>query len=1012
MISIDAQKQHKHHVLLVTLHNSVHVYDLCSRLSPPVDPSSSSSPLDTPILSPVLTLHAPARPLLWAARFSQSRYASSASSAEEREPAAIRLAGGSLLGDVLVWNMSSVDELLRVLEETGEGTAHQATHQRTKVGELRRLEGHRGAIFALSFSPSSRYLASGSDDRTIRIWDLTKLSLSSSSRPEQASAEPATLWGHEGRVWRVDWLDETTLTSVAEDATCRLWAFQPPGPLASFAPPAPSRLSRPHSSAPLSPNSHPYTLLSTFRNGHDGRSIWSVASCSLPGELDEGEARERRRKALVTGGADGGVRCWFVQDDEENVREKEKPNVAMAASRPHPAHIKAFTIAVDADGEQFALTLTTGGSFYYTRTSLSESSASFRLSSQQPFANSPAFAGAACSLHLFLTSSTSNIAHAYAFSNRGYLLYAQLAVQSSRAWKDDGDSSVAVATGKKVEIELGVKAVFAVFDEARTRVAMWERAGWRVVVLDLGRVEGSEAEPSNTLPTILTSIPVAPLAGTAPTTFLFLTPELLLVGTASGSLSLYSLENDSCIPSPAPLAVATPHADGVLDLVVLSASEGRWTVETVGRDGLKCVVEVSVGSSGKTEIKVLDHRVIAKGPIERILASTDKQRKKNHYLALVDTRAAVFDWLGRQIVAFSSPGKQIPAQLVEDRKGAHFYRLVQGQLQRQFRPLPPRVPAPVLSPGLHGREIRAVQMAKINVDGKQIVLVATGAENGVLCISRLTHTNSLVPLYINRNLPSSLKSLLWTRNASHLFVCGTRELLCAFKIMVVPGEEEGSVELQVLPSGMVLAEEEGGEVRTMDIELLELENGEKVVAAGYSDGKLRLWRHDSSTAAFYLLAESEGLGKCTLTVLSSGINGLAVSVEGSILTVATAGDDNAVSIRRVKLDQRDSAGKVSVELGPSLTLPSAHGSTIQGLDFLSPSVLASSSVEQRLNVYALTGSPDSPRLELIESTCLDVADCSAQGILQLDDSASGAEGRRSWKVAVAGIGIQMLELEA
>ncbi|GAA5955996.1 hypothetical protein JCM21900_002641 [Sporobolomyces salmonicolor] len=716
----------------------------------------------------------------------------------------------------------------------------------------------------------------------------------------------------------------------------------------------------------------------------------------------------------------------------------------MAASRPPPAHIKAFTIAVGADGEQYALTLTTSGSFYYTRPSLSESSASFPLSSQQPFANSPAFAGAACSLHLFLTSSTSNIAHAYAFSNRGYLLYAQLAVQSSRAWKDDGDSSVAVATGKKVEIEFGVKAVFAVFDEARTRVAVWERAGWRVVVLDLGRVEGSEAEPSNTLPTILTSIPVAPLAGTAPTTFLFLTPELLLVGTASGSLSLYSLENDSCIPSPAPLAVATPHADGVQDLVVLSASEGRWTVETVGRDGLKCVVE--------------------------ILASTDKQRKKNHYLALVDTRAAVFDWLGRQIVAFSSPGKQIPAQLVEDRKGAHFYRLVQGQLQRQFRPLPPRVPAPLLSPGLHGREIRAVQMAKIDTDGKQIVLVATGAENGVLCISRLTHTNSLVPLYINRNLPSSLKSLLWTRNGSHLFVCGTRELLCAFKITVVPGEDEGSVELQVLPSGMVLAEEEGGEVRTMDIELLELENGEKVVAAGYSDGKLRLWRHDSSTAAFYLLAESEGLGKCILTVLSvrvevsgeerrvvitsasdgllamrdvtsltsfasrgqhpptglsvlpspfctfsphqSGINGLAVSVEGPILTVATAGDDNAVSIRRVKLDQRNSAGKVSVELGPSLTLPSAHGSTIQGLDFLSPSVLASSSVEQRLNVYALTGSLDSPRLERIESTCLDVADCSAQGILPLGDSASGGEGRRSWKVAVAGIGIQVLELEA
>ncbi|GAA5889450.1 hypothetical protein JCM5296_006365 [Sporobolomyces johnsonii] len=209
----------EHHVLLATLHNSIHIYDLRCRPSssacPPIDPSSSPSPPDTPILSPVLTLHAPARPLLWAALFSQARYDPSPSSpaAEEGESATVRLAGGSLLGDVLVWDVMAVDHLLQTL---GEGTARQATKQQPEVGELRRLEGHRGAIFALSFSPSSRYLASGSDDRTIRIWDLSKPSPSSSSRLEQASAEPATLWGHEGRVWRIDWVDETTLASVAE----------------------------------------------------------------------------------------------------------------------------------------------------------------------------------------------------------------------------------------------------------------------------------------------------------------------------------------------------------------------------------------------------------------------------------------------------------------------------------------------------------------------------------------------------------------------------------------------------------------------------------------------------------------------------------------------------------------------------------------------------------------------------------------------------------------------------
>ncbi|GAA5968378.1 hypothetical protein JCM3765_002922 [Sporobolomyces pararoseus] len=133
----------------------------------------------------------------------------------------------------------------------------------------------------------------------------------------------------------------------------------------------------------------------------------------------------------------------------------------------------------------------------------------------------------------------------------------------------------------------------------------------------------------------------------------------------------------------------------------------------------------------------------------------------------------------------------------------------------------------------------------------------------------------------------------------------------------------------------------------------------------------------------------------------SGVNGLSISSLDSMLLVATAGDDNAVGVERVEFSEID--GKLAVSDSSSTTIANAHGSTIQGLDFLSPTLLTSSSVEQRLNVYSLDLTPNPPNMKLVESTCLDVADCSAQDVVRLERRGESEE----WKIIVAGIGIEV-----
>ena len=75
------------------------------------------------------------------------------------------------------------------------------------------LTGHTGDVVSVAFSPDGKTLASGSEDDTVRLWDVAT---------RQPIGQPLT--GHTGSVDSVAFSpDGKTLASGSGDGTVRLW---------------------------------------------------------------------------------------------------------------------------------------------------------------------------------------------------------------------------------------------------------------------------------------------------------------------------------------------------------------------------------------------------------------------------------------------------------------------------------------------------------------------------------------------------------------------------------------------------------------------------------------------------------------------------------------------------------------------------------------------------------------------------------------------------------------------
>ena len=273
--------------VFVTAHNeAIHVSDLDDQIGPKMKILSSSS-----------------RSILYSAHVTWMSESS------------IMAAAGTVFGEIeiIVWSIDSEDKS-------------------ECASILTTFTGHEGSIFGVQISPElrdsddkpMRILASCSDDRTIRLWDLSTLHLDSravdglsrltmretgfggketsdSSTCTIESRCIATAMGHASRIWKVmfiiaeaDASSKATpfnILSYGEDCTVRQWVLRGWPPKIDGAAKPPSKAM----SAVLSP-------LNTYTN-HSGKHIWSTAL------LDLGSASTM----VATGGADGVIATFEVR---------------------------------------------------------------------------------------------------------------------------------------------------------------------------------------------------------------------------------------------------------------------------------------------------------------------------------------------------------------------------------------------------------------------------------------------------------------------------------------------------------------------------------------------------------------------------------------------------------------------------------------------------------------------------------------------------------------------------
>ncbi|KAI1490467.1 WD40-repeat-containing domain protein [Biscogniauxia mediterranea] len=856
-------------------------------------------------------IQSPSRPILYSGNFFWV------------STACVLVAAGTVFGEILVWKCN---------------LGSDACDPSCEV--LFVFSGHEGSIFGVNISPEiqspsgmpMRLLASCSDDRTVRIWDITERhdedrniqggygsqisdaretgfgdSVKAAEHDDSVTRCVAMAMGHISRIWQVEFAyikghDPTHNTiavySFGEDATAQKWHLKLGERLPSTAPTNGTTGTTTQLTASL-------IHQTTFSN-HSGKHIWSHAmTLSNDGNL-----------LIATGGSDGKVA--LIDEASTNLSNKHRNSQTASAQglNKEGQMIELSLADVVASCQSHTPTRGTPDASdlavpckAITKTKESFLRYSFitddRLltitNSGRVFIGD--FANNLSWMELAIPEDTRKAIMSYSVvtnSVAGSMTFIGTTSGDIFCYRDRKDKSlcpVAKVHGKIHDI-FCLSGGSKIHDQDGKGYDKPDGDYSDILVTVLGSTEAKLLHvESDTSITSYTEVSLQP--GFIPTASAFCR-EYLVLGSRHGLVSILG-QDDNGNYSPT-LNIKVKLKDAITSILPLPCRNEEPSPNyflSTGRDGKFRIYEIKTTPNGVVEALLLHEMSPPFGPMIEgswFSANADGTRdlmlcgfRSKHFVVWNETRrqevATVECGGGHRNFAYASGAGGDPERVR--------FVFTKASAMRVFAQA--RSPHRTLKAGAHGREIKAV-----SAGGR---LVATAAEDTIIRIweQLQQHDDSGAPLRCVAALEkhaTGIQALRWC-GAEHLFSSGGNEEFFAWRVRALGSSSHGGggggVGLAVVCEAVFPDRSAAGDLRIMgfDVERIAEENeddGEGTtrfcISMALSNSTLRCYAY-SAARGFRLLGRRTYTGACLTQVRHLGLVG--VGPRPRLLAAATDG---------------------------------------------------------------------------------------------------------------------------
>ncbi|KAK4464134.1 putative cytosolic iron-sulfur protein assembly protein 1 [Cladorrhinum samala] len=782
------------------------------------------------------TLTSPSRPILYSANLCLLG------------PDTILVAGGTVFGEIIVWKY------------------HFGSSRPSQWEVLYVFTGHEGSVFGVSISPefeiapgiNVRLLGSCSDDRTIRIWDVTDRQLTipagqeidsrlltearetgfgdnSEAKEENKNDSSrclAVAMGHLSRIWHVKFgrsshaqMGPVEVYSFGEDTTRQRWELT---------------FDLKKWQEGLSPTSGPVGNLRncSVNSCHNGKNIWSVA-ISTKGDQEP---------LIATGGADGRVAISGVQGSADSTKYR---------------HLD-FTVPLEKVLQQ----LEDNGEPHNTTVDEPKNKKGVKYAFQKySFLSDDLLMATATSGRIFLAAVTDSLSWEE-------VLVSDTVVEDLRSYmvmKTPVKDTVILggATGKVYLYRRGQeimelahfpgKISDIILLQDPSQISVENQQPWSVIITVLGLDHATilNFDPSSMKSTIDTRKIILP-EHCIITAAAFLN-SILIVGSRIGALTIHTLTRDSSDLVPLSSRRDPKGKDAITAICPLPGSSTSFLAAC--RDGRYRIYTLNASS---VPFLNLQHEISPPlGMIEGAWFSSPSSRSSSPELILHGFKGknfVVWNESSQQTIAsIECGGAHRPFSCVSPPEDPNQLRLAFTKASRMRFYSQPAPFLQTLKEGGHGREIRAIAASSR--------YIATAAEDTNIRIWESTPSSSSSPslkcLAIIEKHSAGIQAMKWFGEDYLLTSAGSEE----FYIWRISRLDSSYDALAVVCEAVWDDGTRDGDLRIVDFDVrpwtTTAEEEEKIlIAMVLSNSEVRTYTYSPETNEFQLLAKGMYTGAC------------------------------------------------------------------------------------------------------------------------------------------------------